>query len=162
MTTAKKIPGFFIGTKNADTLIRNFQEKRLPQLNLQLKGGAETKSTWYDIAHIKELYEELEYLNADGVRVYFGAYSDGTIMNGQDVSGQICIVMVPTTYNESALKHRDLLLEETANFDQRPGSEHFIGNNGNNSELNRGFDEGKPCPPLCDEHEPRFPLSELS
>jgi hypothetical protein len=163
MSTTKPLPEFFIGKAEANKFITNFMKNKLPLLSAQLPNGREdTQSIWYSFAHIEELYKEMVFLNADGLRIYFGAYDAQTkdTEYGDDVSQQLCLVMVPTVTNLNTLKHEDLLQEDTKEFWLRPGSEMFDKTK-NKMELttggSRGYNHGTPCPPLCKDQERKFP-----
>jgi hypothetical protein len=165
MSTTKPLPEFFIGKAEANKLITNFMKTKLPGLNKKMPNGREdTQSIWYSFSHIEELYKEMVFLNADGLRIYFGCYDGDTkdTEYGDDVSQQLCLVMVPTMTNLETAKHEDILQEDTKEFWLRPGSEMFVGNDGNNAELthagSRGYNHGSPCPPICKDQTALFPL----
>ena len=165
MSTAKSLPEFFVGKTEANHLICNFMKNKYPALNAQMPDGREdTRSIWYSFRHIEELYKEMIYLNADGLRIYLGAYGKHNVEPGDlyDTSHHLCLVMLPTFMNTETGKHEDLVQEDSDQFLKRPGSEMFVGGIGNNTELtepgSRGYNQGKPCPPLCDDQEILFPL----
>ncbi|MBL7727607.1 MAG: hypothetical protein JNM68_07980 [Dinghuibacter sp.] len=165
MLPAKPLPEFFIGKVKSQELISNFMQKKYAALNNTIPSGAEeTRSVWYSFEHIEQLYKELVYLNADGLRIYFGAYGENCTdpNTNLDHSHQLCLVMLPTYNNPETGKHRDIVLELMEGFRHRNGSDLFVDADGH--VLNqppggaaRGFNQGLPCPPVCGGQECLFP-----
>jgi hypothetical protein len=167
MLPARPLPEFFVGKVKSNELIANFMKKKYAALKGTLPSDrGETESIWYSIEHIEKLYKELIYLNADGLRIYMGAYGEGCTDKdtGLDYSNQICLVMLPTYTNPENGKHKDLIQEHTEQFRSRNGSDIFVDGEGKilpqpEGGIPRGFNQGKPCPPLCNGQEPEFPLT---
>ncbi len=135
----KRVPNFFLSMMTASTRICNFLTSKHTLLSNAL-GKTDTKSVWYSFSHIESLYKELVYLNADGIRVYMGAYEAGHA----DFAGQLCLIMVPTRLNGDTMGHEDVILEEDADFTERPGNELFT-----DEETAKAFNYGAPCPTIC-------------
>ena len=155
MTTArfaKPLPTFFLGKTAANARISQFMDSKHILLSTDLR-KTDTKSIWYSFEHIQNLFKELVFLNADGLRIYFGEYD----AKHPDFPGQLCLVMVPTRLNEETLGHEDVIMEEDIDFSERPGSDSFI-----SEENSKAFNYGAPCPTICpleDEMKYPFPTS---
>lgn len=137
---AKALPTFFLAKNEADNRIAKFMDNKHALLS-DAKGSTDTKSIWYSFQHIENLYKELVFLNADGLRIYFGEYAD----NHLDFPNQLCLVMIPTRANEEdPIGHEDVIMEDDADFPLRPGSGPFV-----EEEESKAFNYGSPCPSLC-------------
>jgi hypothetical protein len=150
---ARPLPFFYVGKQEASQRIQKFLDDKHPLLTDAI-GKTDTKSVWYSFQHIEELYKELVYLNADGLRLYYGAYD-----SQHEYSNQLCILMVPTFLN-SSMKHEDLILENSDDFIERLGGEENIGNTEEITELiakYKEFNYGSPCPPVCPGNEFGYP-----
>lgn len=175
------LPYFFISRSSTMARVRNFQEHKHPQLSSELsirldkENCKETKAIWYPIEHIELLLKEMKMLNADGLRIYFGAYPYN---EASPSAGQLCLLMVPTRPmpDASADDHEDIILEEQSGFAERvklsednpqlPGINTSSANGApsDNDELvkffippgsdtidlvDKAFNQGFPCPPKC-------------
>lgn len=136
---AKPVPSFFMGKTAANRRITNYMQSKHPLLS-EHASTTETKSIWYSLDHFETLYKELVFLNADGIRIYFGNYES----DHPDFPGQLCLIMVPTRFNELTEGHKDIVLEDEAEFAQRPGSQSFL-----SEEQNKPYNYGSPCPTIC-------------
>jgi len=140
---AKPLPSFFMGKTAASNRIAGFLSSKHVVLSNEL-GTTDTKSIWYSFSHIENLFKELVYLNADGLRIYLGAYED----DHQDFPGQLCLVMVPTRFDPDTEGHEDVLLEDDVDFPERPGSELYQSAT-EAEQLSKAFNYGAPCPTIC-------------
>lgn len=129
---AKQLPYFTISSTDASSRIKKYLDEKYPELCKKLQRD-DTRSVWYDIGYLEELIRELHYLNADGLRIYFGAYPDSSTAH----AGQTCLIFVPTFFNEQR-QHEDIILESEPGFDNRPVA---------NSPM--PFNYGSPCPMAC-------------
>lgn len=139
---AKPLPTFFLKKSDANDRITKFRDNKHPLLS-EAMGATETKSVWYSFQHIENLYKELVFLNADGLRIYFGEYDT----THPDFPDQLCLIMVPTRFNGSTNPgegHEDVIMEEDDDFAQRPGSQAFL-----EGDIPKAFNYGSPCPSLC-------------
>lgn len=139
---AKPLPAFFLDSAAANQRIQKFMDSKHLLLSDALE-RTDTKSIWYSFEHLQSLYKELIYLNADGLRIYFGAYSD----DHPDYPGQLCLVMVPTrcddeceTYGSES--NADVIMEEDVDFPARPGRSGA-------DDARKALNYGAPCPTIC-------------
>ena len=164
-TTAKELPYFFVGKDIARKRLASFMNSKYPLLT-QNNTIPETKSIWYSFQHIQALYEELSYLNASGLRIYFGSYLPANIEDEnplivQDatrhsaVAGQLSLVMVPTEAYVAANnepKHKDLIIENLPSFTER-----LMGITLLEFLSTKPLNAGSPCPPACSDGDTEFP-----
>ena len=136
---AKPLPTFFLGKTAANLRISNFMASKHVLLSDDL-GRTDTKSIWYSFTHIENLYKELVFLNADGLRIYMGQYEE----DHPDFPDQLCLIMVPTRLNDETMGHEDVILEDDVDFPDRPGSELVT-----DVEEAKSFNYGAPCPTIC-------------
>lgn len=163
--TVNELPVFFIGKDIARKRIQNFMDNKYPILS-QNGTVPESKSIWYSFQHIQSLYEELSYLNASGLRIYFGAYlpadtEDENPLIVQDAerhaaaAGQLSLLMVPTEAylgigNEP--RHKDLIIEDQPGFSDR-----LMGLTLLEFLSTKPYNAGSPCPPACSGGDTEFP-----
>ena len=152
---SRPVPDFFLGKQAANKHIGDYQSGRYITMSEQL-GKPDTRSLWYSFRQIELLYQEMVYLNADGLRIYFGQYDNSV----PELQNQLCLVMVPTRANDTSEGHADILLEDEDDFALREGSGAFL-------ELSRpgwskAYNYGSPCPPVCPvEDELKYPFPEI-
>ena len=163
--TVKELPNFFVGKEIAKKRIGYFMDSKYPLLT-QNNTNPETKSVWYSFQHIKALYEELEYLNASGLRIYFGAYLQPDIEDENplvmmdadkhaEVAGQLSLLMVPTEAYISISnepRHTDLIIDDMPDFSDR-----LMGQTLEEFLSTKGMNAGSPCPPACSAGDTKFP-----
>lgn len=131
---ATPLPFFFVGKTLTNQRISNFLATKHAILSEGL-GKTDTKSVWYTRDHIAQLLEEMNRSGADGLRVYFGAYGEN-----ETYSGQLCLLMVMTEPKGQTGGHKDITIEDAADFQARSIDENRT----------RDFNVGSPCPPICD------------
>jgi tetratricopeptide (TPR) repeat protein len=94
-------------------------------------GKPDTQAIWYSVSFLFHLYDEMTYLNADGVRFYFGAYEESHAA----YSLQTCLMMVPTrrppddlSKHTVKLEHVNVMLEGEPDFIDRsfPGAKRSL------------------------------------
>jgi hypothetical protein len=149
-TSAKPLPAFFVGQAITRDRIKRFQETKQPVLT-NLIGKEDTRAVWYSIEHIEELFKELKYLNANGLRIYLGSYEE----SHPQYSGQTCLLMVATRLNDSQ-KNEDLILEQGPDFESRISLQRDLEIQPEKPK-ERDFNYGSPCPPVCPENELKYP-----
>ena len=132
---ARPLPFFFVGKTLTNERILRFAQTKHPVLSEKIS-KPDTRSIWYTKEHITFLLEEMEKANADGLRIYFGAYGEKDTYNGQ-----LCLLMVMTKPDELTGGHSDITLEDQPDFQLRSAE-------GNTP---RDFNVGSPCPPMCDD-----------
>ncbi len=152
---AKPLPGIFISKNVVNERVNNFQSNKLPLLTNAI-GKPDTKSGWYSIEQFEELMREMYYLNADGVRLYFGAYSN----DAPEYAGQLTIIFVPTYTDIDTGAHTDIIIEGEE-LEERLKAESIasrkIRKDGDMGVL-KNLDTLSPCPPDCLNHTPLYPF----
>jgi len=148
------LPIIFVDQTTINDRVTNYQSIKHPILDTALKnidnGREETKSIWYSREHFETIVNEMDLTDADGVRVYFGAYSE----EDGHAPGQLCLMMVLTRTVGS--NHTDIIYENEPDFEDRSNAgsrSRFAGE----SEKPRQFNYGSPCPPICVNQEPGYP-----
>lgn len=146
------LPPIFVGKDIVKKRIQRFRTEKHPLLSkaLQEKGltSQDTKSIWYSKEHVVSWLKEIELMDADGIRVYFGAYGKE---EGRP-EGQLCLLMVLTRAGNTADAHVDIILEEEPGFEDRKlNSKERSLNFGSlqEEEKPREYNYGAPCPPIC-------------
>jgi hypothetical protein len=134
---ATPLPNFFVGKTITNNRVTQFMATKHGLLSDAL-GKTETRAIWYSRDHVEQWLQEIDKAEGDGLRVYFGAYSEN-----EDYAGQLCLLMVVTQANTSNGSHTDITIEDAPDFEARA----FKAGNGRN----RDFNIGSPCPPICDE-----------
>lgn len=160
-TWKKPLPTTFLRKQIIDKQVRAFLANKHKLLSQQLQINnpqqEETKWVWYSKEQIATLFEEMNFLNADGVRIYFGekeidsvdGYDDNTNMIGG--GGQLCLMMVLTRSGSHSESHINIIYEEMADFQER--SELF------EAENRKGlFNFGKYSPPYVITEGEGYPL----
>ena len=99
----------------------------------------DTKSVWYSREHIQGLLDEMIHANADGLRIYFGAYSEN-----HEYSKQLCLLMVMTRLNSQRGFQADFSIEDEPDFSERSALERGI-----TDFKKKDYNVGSPCPPIC-------------
>ncbi|MFN8288947.1 MAG: hypothetical protein U0U70_01700 [Chitinophagaceae bacterium] len=151
--TAIPLPEIFIGTEKVNQRITLYMQNKRPLLNGALSTGGttreETKSIWYSKEHLETLLSEINLMQGDGIRIYFGAYeSDNDI-----APDQLCLLMMVTRPGVTAGSHADIIYENEPGFAERKEattrSKAFHGNDSDTEGRPKPFNYGAPCPPIC-------------
>jgi len=136
---AQPLPSIFIATEQFQGMIEKYQTEKYPLLrDAQVVKGAtrsETKSIWYSKEHIETLLNEISLMNANGLRIYFGAYAEDHPV----APGQQCLLMVPTRATENGTGIQDRV---NATINSRSLELPEEG-------TPKPFNYGSPCPPIC-------------
>ncbi len=148
---AKPLPSIFISKDEVSKRINNYLTNKRPILGDAI-GGADTKSAWYSLAQFEDLMREMYYLNADGLRVYFGAYDN----DDEDYPGMLTVVFVPTYMDEGTGKHTDIVIDDEPDFEGRINATSDTEEMG---VIRKNFDTIGLCPPSCGDHAFAYPLS---
>lgn len=148
----KPLPETFIDKGQVNERVKNYETKKLPLLSEAL-GRSDSKSGWYSLLQFEALVKEMYYLNADGLRVYFGAYSDTDPV----YPGQLTVIFVPTFYNAETGNHEDIVIDDIENFDTRKLKTNTdakaVG-----VEVEKNIDTLALCPPYCKEQGFLYPF----
>jgi len=148
--TAKPLPGIFIDKEEVNKRVTNYLKEKHPAQSAAI-GREDSKSAWYSLDQFEELMREMYYLNADGLRIYFGAYDK----EDKNYPGMLTVVLVPTYMNENTGKHTDIVVDDEVNFSDRseakPEPSAMRG-------IRKNFDTLGLCPPTCAAHDFHYPL----
>ena len=159
------LPEIFIGKTIANERIVNFLENKYDMLSsaiavaTSIEDKPETKCIWYSKDHVQTWLDEIDIMNADGIRFYFGAYGNAEAVSQ---AGQLCLVMVLTESNGGG--HKDIIYENTDCYEDRLGATER-GRNIEDLEVAgkaKEFNYGSLCPPACISGDSSFPLAEES
>ncbi len=140
--TPKPLPDCFIGKVVANRRIKRFQDEKLNLLSAPI-GKGDTKSVWFRFETIEDIYKELVYLNANGLRVYFAAYEDKVDPQDPLPEKQLTVIFVATERNAQG-QNEDIILEDLPNFPERQQARQ-----GAATGADKEFNYGSPCPPDC-------------
>lgn len=160
------LPEIFIGKTLVNQRILNYQENKHGILSNALAiatsttAKPETKSIWYSKEHVQTWLDEMNLMNADGIRFYFAAYG---VEEDVAQAGQLCLVAVLTSLDNN--NHKDIIYEDAACYGER-----LLATNSRDLNLDDVFDKEKPkefnygslCPPACASMDSAFPLAEES
>lgn len=146
MDSTQPLPLFFVGRATVASRVADYQQNKLPLLS-QAIGKPDTKSIWYTKDHIAKLLDEIEYVDGDGLRLYFGTYE----ADHPTFAGQQCILMTITKEElvGNFTIHKNVFLEDQPDFDQRSAVERDLSDD-DDDPRERDFNFGSPCPPACD------------
>jgi hypothetical protein len=159
-TVSPPLPPIFVGKDIINQRVKLFMQNKHPLLSEALTAGGtpreETRTIWYSKEHVATWLNEMELMNADGMRVYFGAYGN----EENRPVGQMCLLMVLTRAGADGQSHKDIILEREPDFDTRvqaglSRSRSF--GDGNDEGKPREYNYGAPCPPICAGNDPAFP-----
>lgn len=127
-----KKAGKYVDTKHVDSLLRTYKKERWVQ-NSKKIGKADSLSVWYSIEELQEFIATAQKNGADGIKMYFGAYSPETAKN-EGYEDRQTIVLVAT---------KNKLTENGTPFDK---SIHINTDKGNQV---LAYNLGRICPPYC-------------
>lgn len=98
----------YSSTQHVDTVIRNYKQKRWAQNSDQL-GKEDSLSAWWSIEEMENFIAAAKEHGADGLKFYFGAYSDN-YETVPEYAGLQTLVMVGTRESATTrgLKNKDL------------------------------------------------------
>ena len=150
--SVQPLPDIFIGGEIISTRVDKYLTDKYPILKAAQQnissGREETKSIWYTKDHIQTWLNEMDLMSADGMRVYFGSYSDESM-----APGQLCLLMVLTRPSANGLSHEDIIYENEPGFMERQNagvnSRSITENTFGSGENPKQFNYGSPCPPIC-------------
>lgn len=147
----KPLPSIFISKQDVSARVSNFMNTKHNLLSDAI-GKQETRAAWYSLEQFEELMREMYYLNADGLRVYFGAY-DREHLQYPD---QMTVIFVPTYLDELQGSHADIIIDDMDDYTSRSV----------NSEMQmskfKNLDSIGLCPPSCGIQTLSYPIEELS
>lgn len=145
----KALPSTIIPKAKVNARIKHFRDTKLPLLSNAI-GKSDSTSGWYSLEQFEELMREMYYLNADGLRIYFGAHEP----NDPDYPNQLTVIFVPTYHNKATGSHADIVHDDEVNFQVRLSE---TASQVELADINKGIDSIGLCPPTCDEQEFSYP-----
>jgi hypothetical protein len=158
--TLQPLPAIFVGKDKINTRVKLYQQNKHPLLSEALSNGGvprqDTKSIWYSREHVETWLNEMNQMDASGIRIYFGAYE----AEAELAAGQLCLLMVLTRAGANANSHKDIILENEPDFEGRlqlAQSRAIETETGLPAGTPREYNYGSPCPPICPYDEPGFP-----
>jgi hypothetical protein len=134
MTTIQKKSlkvGKQVDSNHVDAVIRNYKSKRWIH-NSKRIGKEDSLSVWYSIEELEEFISKAKEHGADGIKLYFGAYSDD--YSEQPLfAGRQTVVLVATKQKmtEGGVSNKDV----------------YVQNNAGSTIL--AWNAGAICPPYC-------------
>lgn len=154
---SKPLPDIFVGKDIINDRVIRYRQDKHPLLSQALSGNGaareETKTIWYSKEYIQVLMDEMELMEADGVRVYLGAYGN----EPDRPEGQLCLLMVLTRANGEG-RHKDIVLENEPGFSMRVSASRSLDSGLIEGDgLPREYNYGAPCPPICASSDHAFP-----
>jgi hypothetical protein len=123
--------GRLVNTGHVDTIIRNYKQERWVN-NSKHIGKEDSLSVWFTIEELEAFMAKAKSHGADGMRFYFGAYSDDYAETPL-YAGRQTVVMVATQAKETpnGVTDKDLYVSS-----------------GNEANI-LAYNSGKLCPPFC-------------
>jgi hypothetical protein len=123
--------GKYVSTEHVDTVIRTYKKERWVH-NSERLGKADSLSGWLSVEELEAFIETVKQHDADGVKFYFGAYSQESAPR-PEYAGLQTIVLVATKNKET--------VNGTTNKDV------YITKNGSSVIL--AYNSVYLCPPFC-------------
>jgi hypothetical protein len=153
ISNAKPLPSIFITKTKVNELVTNYEANKLPILSAAIS-KSDTKSAWYSLEQFEELMREMYYQNADGMRIYFGAYDSEDLL----YANQLTVIFVPTYLNETTGLHTDIILDDEDDFIDRNGLSAKRMNKNGGEDIKKNLDSIGLCPPTCSVQDTKYPL----
>lgn len=144
---AKPLPSTFISKEIVNRRVKNYLSGKHQLLSSHL-GHEDSRAGWYSLAQLEELVREMHYQNADGLRIYFGAYDQKDDL----YPGQLTLIFVPTFEDPSSGQHVDIIIDDLENYADRCQS----------FDEKKGLDSISLCPPACGQGELSYPFDEYT
>ena len=148
------LPSIFESLEIVNKRVRLYLENKhvllTNQLQLQDASREETRWVWYSKEHVQTWLNEMENLNADGMRIYFGQKeiedADELSLSTQaaKAAGQLCLLMVLTRAGIFDNSHINILYENEPDFDDRKA----LYDQMNLTTGTKHFNFGGYCPPM--------------
>jgi hypothetical protein len=125
----KALPSIFEHSKTINDRVKRYLDGKHKMLTADMQiiipGGEETKWAWYSKKQVQTWLEEMELLNGDGLRIYFGEKEVETgdetnlAANIQKAAGQLCLIMVLTRQGIEEDSHVNIIYEKLPDFKER-------------------------------------------
>jgi cell division GTPase FtsZ len=137
--SAKPLPEIFISKEVVNERVQNFISGKHALLSTAM-GKPETRAAWYSLQQFEQLMREFYYLNADGLRIYFGAYPKDDLQ----YPDHLTVIFVPTYLDEETGKQKDIIIDDDDEYTTRAASKSF------KFDIPKNLDSIGLCPPGCD------------
>jgi hypothetical protein len=124
--------GKYVDTKHVDSLLRTYKKERWIH-NSKRIGKADSLSVWYSIEELQEFITTAQKNGADGIKMYFGTYSEETAKN-EAYEDRQTIVLVAT---KNKLTENGTPFDKSIHINTEKGSQILA------------YNVGRICPPLC-------------
>jgi hypothetical protein len=135
MTTVTKKSlkvGKYVDTAHVDQVVRNYKKERWLQNSLRI-GKEDSLSAWYSVEELEEFIQKIKQYDADGIKLYFGAYPEDYTERPEYASRQtVVLVATKSKETEEGLKHKDVYITDK-----------------NGASTIMGYNMGSICPPFC-------------
>jgi hypothetical protein len=125
----KPLPQIFETAQTVNKRVKLYIQNKHAPLTTRMKeintAGEETKWVWYSKGHIQTWLNEMEDLNADGMRIYFGEkeIEEGDeanlIAQKAKAAGQLCLLMVLTRPGSFGESHINIIYENEPDYAAR-------------------------------------------
>ncbi len=127
-----KKAGKYVDTKHVDSLLRTYKKERWIH-NSKRIGKADSLSVWYSIEELQEFIATAQKNGADGIKMYFGTYSEESTKDELHEDRQT-IVLVAT---KNKLTGEGKPFDKSIHINTEKGSEILA------------YNVGRLCPPYC-------------
>jgi hypothetical protein len=149
--TIQALPSIFIYKDVVNEMVKNYQNDKHPLLSNEIN-KQDTKSGWYSRQQFEELFQELDFQTATGVRIYFGAYPS----DHPEYANQLTVIFVPTKFDENTNIEKDIIIDDTDIFQERLNATIELRTPGDSM----GLDTVGLCPPTCLGQSAYYPYGE--
>ena len=123
--------GKYINTDTTDAIIRTYKKERWVHNSKRL-GKSDSLSVWHSVEELENFINNIKQHGADGIKFYFGAYSENYAPRPEYERLQtVILVATKTKQTENGISDKDV----------------YITKNGSTEIL--AYNSGKLCPPLC-------------
>jgi cell division GTPase FtsZ len=148
--SAKPLPNIFISKEVVNERVNNYLLNKHPLLSAAIN-KEETKAAWYSLEQFEELMREVYFLNADGLRIYLGAYGSDDLR----YPDQMTVIFVPTYFDEQTGKQKDIIIDDDDEYTARSVNKNMAAQK---SDIPKNLDSIGLCPPGCDDQELSYPF----
>jgi hypothetical protein len=146
----KPLPSTFVTKEVVNERVKNYLAGKHIALSTAL-GRDDSKAAWYSLEQLEELMREMYYQNADGLRIYFGAYNN----EDNEYPGQLTVMFVPTFRDEATGKNTDIIIEDYDDYGIRSAAQE-------STKEKKYLDTIGLCPPSCLENELSYPYDDTT
>lgn len=124
--------GSYLETQEVDSLLLNYKKTRWG-FNSERIGKADSLSSWYTVNELLEFIEKAKKNEADGIRLYFGAYPKD-FKKKPEYGERQTIVLVAT---KSIIGENGVRIDKNIYINSEKGAQILA------------YNAGRLCPPFC-------------